>query len=122
MFSSAKKNFFKYLVLFVITILIASILITVFFMHYHILPNGRMIYHSHALPIHSPSKSAHKHTQLEYLNYFLITVFNYFLIQILSIRCKTKLLIFIRNLFKAFDLQEKFFFQYLRRAPPSLNI
>ncbi len=52
---------------------ILAFVFTVYFcMHVHILPNGRIVTHSHALPQADPSGDSHQHTNLELiaLNYF----------------------------------------------------
>ena len=53
---------------------------TIAFTHIHILPDGKIVVHSHALPAHNgPGKSNHSHTQAEMLVYHGFTVLAFLL-------------------------------------------
>jgi hypothetical protein len=50
----------------IISASILAFVFTVYFnMHVHILPDGRIVAHSHALPQTDPSGNSHQHTNLE---------------------------------------------------------
>lgn len=54
---------------------------TMAFTHIHVLPDGKIVVHSHALPVHNGpgSKSSHSHTQAEMLVYHGFTVLSFLL-------------------------------------------
>ncbi len=60
------------LALIVLASILAFLFIVYFYMHLHVLPDGRIVAHSHALPRTDPSGNSHQHTNLE------LFVFNQF--------------------------------------------
>ncbi len=117
--SFTRKNFFKYLTLLVGINLIIAFALTITFMHIHILPNGQIIYHSHALPSHSHPGKDHTHTKLEFLFYHLSTVLKLFIISIFLFSHGKTLLSILQRFFNNPHRQIKVYTHYLRRAPPS---
>ena len=92
-------------------------------MHIHILPDGRIIYHSHFTKENSSSNKSktaqHTHTKQEFLHYNLTTVLRSFLTSsFILILCAILLLIFSKILFHIFS-QNNALSSFYRRAPPS---
>jgi len=91
--------------------------------HIHILPDGRIIYHSHFTKENGTSNksktSQHTHTKQEFLHYNLTTVLKSYLTStIILIFCAILLLIFSKTVFQIFQ-QLTILSWFCRRAPPS---
>lgn len=107
------------LALLVLTSLVSFSFIIYFYAHLHVLPDGRIIVHSHAVP-HSPKKgTSHHHTNLE--------------LQVLDQQSTIRVVlyaiallifaVFISTLFTlTFDhfFAQPFYILFTRRGPPAL--
>ena len=107
----------KLLVFFVLASLIAFSFVVYYYAHLHVLPNGRIVVHSHALP---ESGKSHSHSKLELLqlNQFskLDTALTLVLFAFLA-------LIFVVRYFYFYILQSSFLRHtyFVRRGPPVLS-
>ena len=74
--NSSLKHFYKSSIFLLISVLIVHFTFSNLFLHAHVLPDGRVVVHSHYLQHNNDKKgnqTNHTHNNLEYLFYYLTT-------------------------------------------------
>jgi hypothetical protein len=97
----------------------AFLFIVYFYAHLHVLPNGRIVVHSHALPQEGKSSTSHTHTNLELQvldhqsNIKIVTFVTgliFFLVLVVSILFSTH----------SFHFSQIDFYLFSQRGPPAI--
>lgn len=126
LFKRNSHRFFKLLSLLILSIFISSSVFNFAFLHTHKLPNGKIVCHSHHTDNEnqqSENKSgSHEHNNLEYLYYYIVTVFNNFLLFFVVFISGIKILRIFKQ-HQIFSPLHKFIIiQRPLRAPPIFSV